>query len=75
MIDPRLQEELLKKLDRLSPAMQRRVLDYARALVGSPRGTPGDKLLKFAGIMTPAEADEFLRSIEEDCERIDANES
>jgi hypothetical protein len=55
--------------------MQRRVLDFARAMAEStPQGTPGKELLQFAGIMTPAEADEFLRSIEEDCERVDPNE-
>jgi hypothetical protein len=65
------QQELLKQVDQLSPALQRRVLDYARALAEStPRGTPGDELLQFAGIMTPSEADEFLRSIEEDCEKL-----
>jgi hypothetical protein len=70
MIDSSLRDELLKALDRLSPAMQRRVLDFARALVESmPQGTPGDELLQFAGIMTPSEADEFLRSIEEGCGR------
>jgi hypothetical protein len=75
MIDPSLREELLKALDRLSPAMQRQVLDFARALRESKlRGTPGKELLKFAGTMSPSEADEFLRSIEEDCGRIDPNE-
>jgi hypothetical protein len=62
-------------MEQLPARMQRRVLDYARALAEStPEGTPGDELLKFAGIMTPSEADEFLRGIEEDCERVDPNE-
>jgi hypothetical protein len=75
MIDSSLREELLKEMDGLTPAMQRRVLDFARALVeATPRGTPGNELLQFAGIMTPSEADEFLRRIEEDCERVDPNE-
>ncbi len=74
-MDTLLREELLKEMGGLSPAMQRRVLDFARALAESiPQGTPGNELLQFAGIMTPSEADEFLRSIEEDCERIDPNE-
>jgi hypothetical protein len=75
MVDASVQNELLKQMEQLSSRMQRRVLDYARALAEStPRGTPGDELLKFAGIMTPSEADEFLRGIEEDCERVDPNE-
>ena len=49
--------------------MQRRVLDFARALAESvPQGVPGDKLLQFSGMMTPEEAREFLQSIEEDCD-------
>ena len=75
MMDTLLREELLKEMEQLSRAMQRRVLDYARALAEStPQGTPGNELLQFAGIMTPSEADEFLRGIEEDCERVDPNE-
>jgi hypothetical protein len=75
VMDSSLREELLKEMDGLPTAMQRRVLDFARALAEStPQGTPGNELLQFAGIMTPSEADEFLRGIEEDCERVDPNE-
>jgi hypothetical protein len=75
MIDRSLREELLKALDRLSPAMQRRVLDFARTLRESRlRGTSGGELLKFAGTVSPSEADEFLRGIEEDCERVNPND-
>ncbi len=75
MIDSSLREELLKEMDGLSPALQHRVLDFARAMAEStPQGTPGDDLLQFAGTMTASEADEFLRHIEEDCERVDPNE-
>ena len=38
------------------------------------KACPGDKLLQFAGMMTPEEAREFLQSIEEDCERIEPGE-
>ncbi|MCE5266790.1 MAG: hypothetical protein LLG00_02755 [Planctomycetaceae bacterium] len=75
MVDALVKDELLKQMEQLPPAMQRRVLDYARAMADSrPRGTPGKDLLKFAGIMTPVEADEFLRGIEEDCERVNPND-
>jgi hypothetical protein len=73
-MDSSLQQELLKEMEQLSPTVQRRVLDFARALAeATPEGVPGDELLQFAGIMTPSEADEFLRGIEEDCERVDPN--
>ena len=75
MIDEDVQSELLKQVEQLSPPMQQRVVRFAHSLVESPpKGVPGDRLLRFAGIMTHEEAQEFLKSIEEDCERIDANE-
>jgi hypothetical protein len=70
MGDTSLLEELLKEVGELPPSLQRRVLDFVRALAEStPQGVPGDTLLQFAGIMTSGEADEFLRGIEEDCGR------
>ena len=75
MIDAAIQSELLKELERLPPPLQQKVVDFAHSLVqAKTRGTPGDKLLRFAGIMTPEEGKEFLRAIEEDCERVDSNE-
>ncbi len=75
MVDAFVQNELLKQMEHLPAAMQRRVLDFARSLAKpAPTGTPGHKLLRFAGIMTPEEGKEFLQAIEEDCERIDPNE-
>ncbi len=75
MIERSLQDDLLKEVEQLPSAMQQRVLDFARALAESaPRGVPGNKLLQFAGMMTPEEAQEFLQSIDEDCERIEPGE-
>jgi hypothetical protein len=75
MVDTLVQNELLKQMEQLPVAMQHQVLDFARSLVKpTPKGTPGRELLRFAGIMTPEEGKDFLRSIEEDCERIDPNE-
>jgi hypothetical protein len=75
MIDAAIQSELLKEVEQLPPPLQQKVVDFAHSLAQPrPRGTPGDELLQFAGIMTPSEADEFLRGIEQDCERVDPNE-
>ena len=75
MVDTLVQNELLKQMEQLPAGMQRRVLDFARSLAKpTPRGTPGRELLRFAGIMTPEEGEEFLRAIEEDCERIEPDE-
>jgi hypothetical protein len=71
MIEEKLKTELLERMDKLTPTMQKHVVEYAKSLVeSSPQGTPGSELMKFAGIMTPEEAKEFLQAIEEDCERI-----
>ena len=75
MIETSLQDDLLKEVEQLPSAMQQRVLDFARALAESvPQGVPGERLLQFAGMMTPDEAQEFLQSIDEDCERIEPGE-
>ena len=75
MIDVAIRKELLEVLSELSVPLQRQVLDFARALRESVlRGTPGERLLKFAGTMSPSEADEFLRRIEEDCEQVNPND-
>jgi hypothetical protein len=75
MIEENIKTELLERMDKLSPTMQKRVVEYAQSLdEPSPQGTSGAELLKLAGTMTPEEAKEFLQAIEEDCERIDPHE-
>ncbi len=75
MTEMKVRNELLKQLDQLPPAKQNEVLSFARSLAESlPKGVPGDQLLRFAGTMTHEEAQEFLKAIEEDCERIDPDE-
>ena len=75
MIDAAIREQLLKELEQLSPNLQRRVVDFAAALVQSvPKGTPGDQLLRFAGVLDPEDAREMIEAIEAGCERVDGNE-
>jgi hypothetical protein len=75
MIENNIKVELMERMDKLNPTMQKRVVEYAQSLLeSSPQGTSGAEYLKFAGIMTTEEAKEFLQAIEEDCERIDADE-
>jgi hypothetical protein len=75
--DPALQAELLQHFADLPLVFQHRVVEYAKELGGKqsvlPVGTPGRDLLKFAGTMTSEEADEMMKAIEEECERIDPN--
>ncbi len=75
MLDAAIQSELLKEIKQLPLPMQQRVLDFARSLHGAPAAEAQDKgFLSLAGCMTPEEAEQFLRAIDEDCERIDPNE-
>jgi hypothetical protein len=75
MIDTVFQSELLKQMDQLPPDLQQQVLHYAKSLKSSlSRGTPGKEFLKFSGILSPEDAAEMLRIIEEGCEQVDPNE-
>jgi hypothetical protein len=74
MIDPATKDEMIRRLEGLPPEMQRRVLDFARALaLPRPRGIPGPELLRFAGTLTRQDADEMQQAIEPACERVDPN--
>jgi hypothetical protein len=75
MLDSAIQNDLLKEVEQLPPPLQRKVVDFAHSLAQArPRGTPGRQLLEFAGILSPEEAKAMMDAIEEDCERIDAND-
>ncbi len=75
MTESDIKQEIVRELDRLPVEWQRRVLDFAQALALSrPKGVPGKQLLRFAGILTAAEAEILLQDIETGCERVDVNE-
>ncbi len=63
--------EAIKKLDRIPPERYESVLAQLEGAASRPRGTPGRELLKFAGSISDETAEEMLRIIEEECERID----
>ena len=68
-------QQVIKQLDQLPFELQRKVLDFARALALSlPEGTPGKQLLRFAGIMEPGDIQAMIQAIEAGCERVDADE-
>ncbi len=74
MVDAGIRERIEQRLGRLRPQDQRRVLEFADALVLSrPRGVPGKEFVKFAGGMRPEDAREMLDAIEEGCEKVDPN--
>jgi len=64
-----IKEEIVEKLDYLPPELQKRVLDFTRMLVlSAPKGVPGKQLLRFAGILDPADAQTMAQAIEAGCE-------
>jgi hypothetical protein len=68
-------QEILKEIDRLPPELQQRVLEFARTLNPSlPDGMSGKELLRFAGILTPEEAELMERAIKDGCEQVDPGE-
>lgn len=70
-----IKQEIVKELDKLTPELQLQVLTFVRKLRLSPaEGVPGKELLRFAGILTPEEAELMERAIEEGCERVDQGE-
>lgn len=60
----------------ISPQARRRSLASTDGTFQNPglKGTPGLKLIKFAGIMRPEEAEGLLQAIEQDCRKIDLDE-
>ena len=73
MSDANIQKEIVKKINQMSDEEQRQVLQFANNLVSSqPKKSPGH-FLDLVGTLDTESAQEMLRVIEEDCERIDPN--
>jgi len=74
MVDSTIHGELIKELERLPEAAQRRVLDFARSLTeAKPKGVLGKELLKYWGTMSDEDAEE-IRKAAEQCRKIDHDE-
>jgi hypothetical protein len=68
-------DRVTEEVKALAPDLQRRVLEFARALaLSTPRGVPGRQLLQSAGELRPEDARLMREAIEQGCERVDAHE-
>lgn len=68
-------DRIVEQLKALPYESQQRVLEFARGLQDStPHGLPGDRLLRFAGVIPPDDLQLMQQTIEEGCERVDADE-
>ncbi|HUU59661.1 MAG TPA: hypothetical protein VMZ50_08960 [Phycisphaerae bacterium] len=75
MIDAAIRTELLNEVAQLPPALQQRVVEYARTLAQArSRGTPGTELLRFAGTLDPEDARMMMEAVEEGCEQVGSDE-
>ena len=76
MENPTTIQEIVQRLENLSPGQQRQVLDFTLELSGeSPEGIPLQELLEFAaGLFPPEDIEQIKQAIEEDCGQIDESE-
>ena len=73
--DPLMQSELLGYLGQLGSNDQARVVHFARTLAKAPqRGTPGKELLRVVGTIPHDDLEQMKQIIEEECERVEAND-
>lgn len=74
-MDTPIVDKVIEQLKTLPQELQWRVLEFTRALAQStPRGVPGRQLLRFAGTISPQDAELMREAIERGCEQVDANE-
>ncbi len=75
MLQTSIRDELLTLMNGLSLEEQQRVLEFTRSLSSDlPKGMSGTEFKRFAGLISPEDAAEMLKAIEEDCETIDPSQ-
>lgn len=69
-------QEIIQRLDKLTPVQQKQILNSVLSFLGEPiRGTPGKELFEFAaGLFPPEDIEEIKRAIEEDRGQVNASE-
>ncbi|MBW6521832.1 MAG: hypothetical protein K0A99_12630 [Desulfoarculaceae bacterium] len=75
MLNVTVKKQIINQMGLLDYEHQRRVLDFARALVVTcPKGVPGKQLLSFAGTIPADDLKVMEQAIEDSCEKVDQNE-
>ena len=68
-------EKVIEQLQSLPYDFQRQVLEFTRNLaLSSPSGTPGEKLLHFAGSIPSSDVELMREAIEQGCEKVNPDE-
>ena len=61
-------QEIVERLDKLTPMQQKQILNSVLSFLGEPiRGTPVTELLKFAGTISKEDTETMKQTIEEGC--------
>ena len=72
MTNALIRDNLIAQLDKFSPDIQLRGLDFVSALI--PKGIAGKSLLKFEGAIPVEDLKLMSAAIEEGCEKVDIGE-
>ena len=68
-------DEVVEQLRAMPQPLQRQVVEFMRSLVKAEvRGTPGQRLLRFAGSIPATDLQLMRETIKRDCERVDIDE-
>jgi hypothetical protein len=74
-MDTLIMDKVIEQLKDLPQELQRRVLEFTRALaLSNPGRVSGRQLLRFAGVISPDDAQAMRTAIEEGCEQVDSHE-
>ena len=75
MEKPTTIQEIVQRLDKLTPVQQKQILNSVLSFLGEPiRGTSGKELLKFVGLFPPEDPEKIKQAIAEDCGQVDESE-
>lgn len=74
-MNPAIEKELRKQLDKLPAAQQRQVLDFARTLAARKRQIASARALsEFAGTIAKEDLALIAQAIDEGCEQVNPDE-
>ena len=75
MDNPTIIQEIVERLDKLTPSQQKQVLNSVLYFLGEPpRLSPGKNLLQFAGTISREDLEIMKQAIEEGCGQVDESE-
>jgi hypothetical protein len=74
MMATEIRDQIIERVNHLSPGDQRSVLQFLEKLAERPKkGVPGSSLRPFFGTLSEEDADAMMRAIDEGCGQVDEN--